>query len=706
MGMPYYATLPREDVGRQITARVQRYFANTRVGEILAKQRIAYRYYYDLGLNWAGWGTPGTTNMMQRGGEEGELALVRINHARSLVRNQIAMISNAKFDRRPRASSDDYDAMRATEQCRYALEHYTQSGGLEQLRIERIESASTMGEGFTYYGWNPARGKQYAADPGTGLPVYTGDVEAQALLPWDVIRNPYRLWKQQLDVTIRFPNVNRWILAGMFPEFEDEILRSPAQTIVPFFVPVANAYDGPTPDDTELFRYFHLPSPIKGLERGRQVTVLGSGIVLEDKPLDINRFPLVRVAEAGVMGSPFGYASFWEYLGIQELYDNLQSVVATNQSTFGAQTIAVKSGVDPRPIQIGGGMSVFVCNDPERDLIPKQLTKSPAEVFPHMQDLRRNMELLSGVSQVDRGEAQGDRQSGSALALLSAQSIRNASPYQTSDVEALKEEGQILIRLLRAHANRPIAIGISERGQTAYEKAITGHDLGDVDSVDIELANPLQQTTEGRVAILQTFAQLKIPLQPEQAMEVVTSGRLEPVTDGVTHEGLRIRLENKMIASGQTPRALITDDAIRHCREHTVTMSDTGRDDPAVQQAFIAHVEDHYRVFYGADPEQDKQSGLYRPRLMSLCGLQPPPPGPEEQMGPPGPGGAPEGAPPPPGAGPLPPPPPGKEVPLPPPGPAAGPNAALGPQAGLPSLPRNAGTGSKWTPVTGGGTPV
>lgn len=630
----YFATLEptRDGLGGGITNRVQQYFGNARVMEILAKQRIAYRYYYDLGLDWAGWGSQGTTNQMQRGGEEGELALIRINHCRSLVRKQIAMISNAKFDRRPRASSDEYDSLHATEQCGYALDHYVKSGGLELRRLERIESASTLGVGLTHYGWDSTLGKEHATDPDTKRIVYTGDVSATNVLPWDLICDPWKPWKEQRHCIVRFPKVNRWELAAKYPKFASEILDSPAQTIVPFFTPVSTAYDGPTPDDTEIFVFYHVRSSIPGLERGRQSVVLGSGVVVDDGPLDIGRLPICRITEAEVMGSPFGYPSFWEYTGIQELYDSLQSIVATNQSTFGAQNLVVKTGVDPRPVQLGGGLAVYVCNDPEKDVRPLQLTKSPAEIFPHMQTLKGDMTELAGLASVDLGQAQGDRQSGSALALLSSQSIRNASPYQTSDVEGLKDEAQIVLRFLRSKATRPITIGITERGQSgqsSYEKAITGADLGDVDSVDIELDNPLMQTPEGRIAALQTLAQLKIAITSEMAMSVIKYGNFNVVTDSTTKEEQRIKLENKQITRGQTPRALLSDDHMRHCRDHTQTMSDAGRDDPKVQAAFIAHVaNDHYRLFYGTDPEQDKLTGMYRVQMMALCGIVPPPPNP------------------------------------------------------------------------------
>lgn len=688
MGDPtitYFAAEPTERVGEATMKRVQMYYASNRVAQILRKQQVAAAYYYDLGTGWLGWGSPGPTNMMARGGAQGEQALIRINHARSLVNTQIAMVSNAKYDRRPRAASDDYDAMAATEKCRYVLDHYQQLW-LESRRVERIRSASTLGEGYTHYWWNPDAGAVIARPPGQPE-VRTGDVECTNILPWNVIRHSFLEPNDSKWAVIRFPNVNKWDLARRFPDHADEIVRSTSRNIVPFFASVMSSDDGSWLDDTEVFRLYHKPTPI--LPLGRDVIMLSSGLVLSDTALLLGEIPLVRVAEAPVYGSPFGYPSYWEYLGVQELSDFLQSVVASNQSTFGMQNIAVKRGVDPRPVQMAGGLNVFETDDPAHDVVPLQLTKSPAEIFGHMKDLRHSMELLSGMTSIDRGEAQGDRQSGAMGALLSAQSIRNAAPYQTSDVEALRFESKLILRMLRAHATRPIQIGVSERNSTPYTLAITNHDLGKVDDVDIELENPLLQTSEGRIAALQTMAQLKIPLKPEQAFEVMVYGRLGPVTDGPTKEGMRIRLENKMISDKKLPHAMLSDDHVRHCVDHKQTMSGQGRDDLGVVETYEAHTMEHYALFYGTDPNVDKAQfpDIYRANMMVLFGNMPPPP---RDLPLPGAAGA------------TPPPAGGEQSATPPPAPGEGPSLA---GSDLPKPPVNPSTGHRWTPKAGGGTP-
>lgn len=697
---PNWVSLPAAEFGVALRGVMSRYYSDARVNEIFAKQRLAYRYYYDLGLNWIGWSnTNGSTSSMTRGGDQGELAFIRINHARSLARNQIAMVTNAKFERHPRARRYDYESMEAKKRSKYALDHYNNNGGLELLRIERVESSTVLGEGFTHYEWAKDKGDEVAALPGQGIIVRTGDIDARDVLPWDVMRDPWKPWAQQRFIAVRFPLTNKYDLVAKYPKFAEKIMAA-APSGIAIYAPQPNVVSTlPTNDEAEVWRFYHLPCA--SLPRGRDTTVLCDGTVLEDHDLAWGCFPLVRVSESNIKTSSYGYPSFWEYLGVQELYDSLQSSVATNQTTFATQMMRVRPGVDPKPLQLGGGMSVIVAD--KDDIEAMQLTKSPAEVFPHMDSLVTNMTRLSGQSGVNRGEAQGDRQSGAALALLSAETIRNASPYQQSDVEALKGESQIILKMLQRNAKRPIRIAVASKGMPSRQMDLTGDMLGESSDVDIELANPLQQTMEGRIALLQTFAQLRLPVTLDQAMEMITSGHTEPVTDSITEQGLNILRENELLGQGQSPTALVTDDHMRHCREHLMVLSNpAARQNLSVLSAVMTHVGEHYTLVYGLPKGVPPQADpMYRVRIMELAGVQPPPsammpaPGDAQATQPPA-GGAADGTQPPQT---------GQATAT--SAAAQGPQGVAGnPQAGKqPSMPKNAATGQSYNPVTAGGTP-
>lgn len=714
----YFAARLGADLGDALRGIVTRYYSDGRVGEILSKQRLAYRYYYDLGLNWANWGDIGSTMRVERGGDEGERALIRINHWRSLVRGQVAMITNAKFEWKPKATSYDYEPMEATKRARYALDHFWKAEGLEALRIERVESASFLGEGFTHHEWDADRGEELAMQPTSGRIIRTGNIFATDVLPWDVVRDPWRPWNQQQWALVRFPLVNKHDLIARYPQQAESIIKC-GKSPVAIFTPANNGttiYQGD--NDVEVWRFYHLPCA--SLPRGLDATVLSNGTVLGNlKDLAWGMFPLIRVCESNVKGSSYGYPSSWETLGIQELYDNLQSSVATNQTTFATQYMRAKPGVDPKPIALGGGLSIIVAD--KDDIEPMQLTKSPAEVFPHMDSLVKNMERLSGQTAVNRGEAQGDRQSGAALALLSAESIRNASPYQTSDVEAIRQQGRLVLRMLRRNATRPLKIGVATKGQPTLEMKIRGKDLGDVDGVEIELENPLQQTTEGRIALLQTLAQLKVPVTLDQAIEMIASGKSEPVTDAVTEEGLNILRENELLGKKKVPRALITDNHLRHCKEHLRVLSNpAARDQVGVIESVMAHVYQHYSLAYGVPNQMvpDPRTGqpqstvtldpLYRQRMMELAGVPmpqlagmpmagptaPPAPGESRSTPPSAPGSQGDSANPPA---------PGQQSQT--PQPANGAAAPVPPQENMPSMPTNKATGQRYNVANGGGTP-
>jgi hypothetical protein len=219
------------------------------------------------------------------------------------------------------------------------------------------------------------------------------------------------------------------------------------------------------------------------------------------------------------------------------------------------------------------------------------------------------------------------------------------------------------------------------------ETEITKDSIQSVDQVVVELGNPVSQTAAGRFELAMQLVQMSVIKTPAEVLEVLETGRLEPLVKGTQEELVNILKENQDMVRGDTPVVLLSDDHPLHGKEHTAAVaSPAARRDPNVLRAYREHMHEHYSLFYGVPPEMVEMDPLYRQRFLMLCGRPVPP----EPMGPPpmlgGPGGAPM---------------PGGPEGL-PPEPSM---AATGPTLGaeLPSMPTNPATGQEWNPNTGGG---
>lgn len=680
----YFAALPPEEIGDAIMERVKTYYADGRVALIHSCQDEAYREFYPT-LAGSRNGAAGSILGVKRDGDQGERVAVRVGHSRNLALNKVAMITNPKLAWQPQARRYDSQSIAAQRTAKSVLEHFWHNRGLETLRIQAVEHVMVFGEGFQLHQWNRFGGDITARDPTSGDWVRPGDIEVTCPLPKHVIRDPWaKSWKECAWVGV-YQTVPKHEAAALWPKASEAILGAPA------YLPQASFTEAETgsywvKDNVALIRFYHRPTAV--LPRGREVVVLVDGTVVEFHDLEYGMVPITRRAESEIIGTPFGYSSFWEIVNIQQVYDSLQSAIATNQTTFAGQLIGVRRGSGMNLEQLGSSLSALEVESKD-DVFPIQLTKSPPEVFGHIESLKRNMENLMGSSAVARGEALGERQSGSAMAVLTAQQSQNAAPFATSDVEALKDQGTLVLRMVQKRARLPLRIGIVSKAKAAMarELDVVGSDLEGVDRVLIDMGNPLTNTIAGRLEVMQTAAQNKIPVTADQFWQVMETGRLEPVTESITEEGLYILQENEKMGRGEAPVALSTDDALRHCKEHrTVLLNLAARENPAVVDAATQHFHQHYSLYFGVPLEAVPMDPLYRVRMMVLAGQEPPPPGPEQMALPP------EGAP-------MQPPPEGAAPP-------PMPHVAGAAPTRQPQLPVNKSTGQRWEPTTGGGVPT
>lgn len=678
----YFATEPPEELGPKLVEKTQQYRYDTGVQQIDGRMAHAWRYYY--GYDPMGFHA---TGHVARDGMQGELASIRINHSRSLVQTLLNLIVAPQFVWNPRAGSMDYDAVRQVEAARAVLEHYWHNRQFSTFATKAVESAIALSEGFIHEEWDPHLGEEYSVDPeNPGNVIKTGDIRFQNVAPWDVIRDPYKTDFNECQWLIVRLFKNKWDLAVQYPGKAKEIHDVPPE--LPVRGDAGYALKVST-DDVPVYYFYHRPSA--SLPLGRMVKFVSSGDVLEDTILPYGSIPLQRITCAELQGTPYGYTPYFEILGIQEVMDSINSSITTNITTFGTQSLAVEEGSPVQPDDLGGGMRIIYYRPGSQPPQPLQLTRSPPEAFKYLEDLKVHEELLMGLNNVVRGQMQTGKESGAALALLQSQAIQQASVLQRNYLNALVNAGTAILRIIRSRAALPLKIGLvgKNRMDLIRETEITKDSIQSVDQVVVELGNPVSQTAAGRFELAMQLVQMGVVKTPAEVLEVLETGRLEPLVKGTQEELVNILKENQDMVRGETPVVLLSDDHPLHGKEHTaVVASPAARRDPNVLRAYREHMHEHYSLFYGVPPEQVEMDPLYRQRFLMLCGRPVPP----EPVGPPpmpgGPGGAPM--------------PGGPEV-GPPPEPSM---AATGPTLGaeLPSMPTNPATGQEWNPVTGGGT--
>ena len=688
----YFATENAEELGPKLVEKVQQYRYDTGVQQIDGRMAHAWRYYY--GYDPMGFHA---TGHVARGGVQGELAEIRINHSRSLVQTLLNLIVAPQFVWNPRASTMDYDAVRQVEAARAILEHYWHNRQFSTYATKAVESAIALSEGFIHEEWDPHLGDEYSVDPENPADIVkTGDVRFANVAPWDVIRDPYKTDFNECQWLIVRLFKNKWDLSVQYPEKAKEIADAPPE--LPVRGDAGYALKVST-DDVPLYYFYH--KPCASLPLGRMVKFVSSGDVLEDSILPYGVIPLQRITCAELQGTPYGYTPYFEILGIQEVMDSINSSITTNITTFGTQSLAVEEGSPVSPDDLGGGMRIIYYRPGSQPPQPLQLTKSPQEAYKYLEDLKVHEELLMGLNNVVRGQMQTGKESGAALALLQSQAIQQASVLQRNYLNALVNAGTAILRIIRSRAALPLKIGLvgKSRMDLIRETEITKDSIQSIEQVVVELGNPVSQTAAGRFELAMQLVQMSVIKTPQEVLEVLETGRLEPLVKGTQEELVNILKENQDMVRGETPVVLLSDDHPLHGKEHTAAVaSPAARRDPNVLRAYREHMQEHYSLFYGVPLELVPTDPLYRQRMLMLCGRPVPPepvPTPGVVMAPDLSGGS------------MPPPAPMTMSSGAPTGEVPADMAALGPvpagQAKLPEMPKNPATGQTWNPVNGGG---
>src|SRR5258708_6994296 len=178
----YFAAADREHIAQKLHAKVSRYDMNHLTSAVAERFRRAYLYYY--GLDYAG--IP-SASMVVRGGEQGELAEVRVNHSRALVQTQLNLVVAPQVVWTPVATNSDYKSAGQAILANSLLEFYWKDQHLAQTCRRATEEAIVFTEGFVFAEWDPMLGEDYAAGPdamgigvgsaGQGPPAVPGAIE-------------------------------------------------------------------------------------------------------------------------------------------------------------------------------------------------------------------------------------------------------------------------------------------------------------------------------------------------------------------------------------------------------------------------------------------------------------------------------------------------------------------------------------------------
>lgn len=631
----YWANEGVDKIGSNLMTRVDDYYQHLSTSGRLRLYQRSYDAYYK-GQIWGG--------RMKKAGEQGEFTLMPANHYRNILQHLVVNTTAQRPAYEPRAINTDYKSQAQVIVSAGVVEYYAREKKTERYNKRNCELSLVFAESTVHMDWDTTLGRDYGATA-TGTKVKEGDIAFNVFGPINVIIDFTRT-DQSHDWKIIREFKNKYTQAAKYPAFAEHILAmaySEKDEVMKKFGPTL--LNNGTTDMVPVFKFYH--NKTAACPNGRIVEFMSKEIVTFDGPLTFDNIDqlLARMAPDEQDGTPWGYSIGFDLLPIQEAINALYSTVITNQSNFGVQNVMQPKGAGVTVSKMVGGLNLITYNPKFGKPEALNLLSTPKEIFDLIIKLENLMEVLSGVNSVTRGQPEASLKSGAALALVASQAIQFNSGLQQAYAQNLEDTATSIVKFLQKFANTKRIAIIAGKTNRSYMKEFTKDDISDIGRVMVNVGNPLSATTAGKLQIAQDL--LTIPnaiKRPEQYLQVLNTGRLEPLFESEQAQLMLIRAENEALGDEKnkpqitqvpdpitqapmtkiisTVKALMTDDHVLHIKEHQcVLASPEARANPMIVANVTAHLQEHIDLLKGGDP-----------LLMTVLGqpVLPPPPPPEE----------------------------------------------------------------------------
>lgn len=581
----YWAASDTRECADEVLKRAQDYWTNCKAkGWFTLWRRLYYAYNpnrYTLGQT--------ITN-----GDSNEYRTIKVNHFRNVLEHIQTISITDRPAWQPQSVNSDTRSQKQTIIAKGILDYYMREKRVERHLRDATRNALLFTEGFISTIWDPTVGEVVAQDPETGETRHEGDVKYMTHEPVDVVRDMNLKAFHQRDWLVIRTYVNKYNLAEKYPEYREEIVGQQTNLTQENHYLGGQFMDRESQSDTiPMLTFYHAKTP--GCPDGRQMELLVDGTVLSDSILLYEKLPVHRITPSDQVGTPMGMSVSVDLMPLQEMIDAHFTAILSINENYGIPKVLLPIGSEINADSVSAGFQAISYNPGAGKPEVLEMPQVPQTLFNTLVQLQHEMETLSGVNSVSRGNPEASLKSGSALALVQSMAIQFNQPLQNSYVALLEDVGTATIQILKEYADAPRIIQIAgKRNRGIIQQEFSGRDVDSISRVQVQIGNPLSKTVSGRLAIAQDLLQNKIITTYQEYLMVLETGEIEPLTQGATSELLNLSSENELLLEGRQVPVLFTDNHVLHIQEHTSLASDpVVRSDPELFGIISQHIMEH-----------------------------------------------------------------------------------------------------------------
>ena len=631
----YYWTKPTSECVADLWDRISEYYNEMRRTGRLALYRNSFTNFY------AGWIYRAS---MYKSGEMGELTRSFWNHERNILMHIKSKVTQDKVSYKSQVLNSDAKSAQMRELADGLMEYITSSDNykLDRKLDQSVEDTEVFGESAICALWNDTKGAMFMpGQPEMGIPdQHEGDIEYHNITPLDLIINTCIQDRGQVQWKIWRRWMNKYDLAAMYPDQGDTVkdLNDTEATYGTKLVTLIH-HDNET---IPVFYAFHDDTP--AVPGGRFLMFADQSTIFEDSSLaeagyvdeQGNGFiPIWDNIPSTMAGSPFGYTVAFDIIPLQQELNELVSAVTTNNINFATQCVMAPKGSNLHYQNLATGMT-FIEWDPKMGPNSKpealNLLHSAPETYQLIDKLIQNMEVLAGVSALDRGVPDQSITSGQYAALITTNSVIFQAPLQRAYASLCEKVATGTLRILKANMKADRVTQIVGANNLSVAKTWGVQQLSGIDSITVETINPMLQTPAGKMQLADVLMKSGLIKDPQQYIGVYTDGDLPQLYHRQETQLVLVKAENEALLKGQELTPAITDNHVMHILEHTANIDTVeariNPNDPSVV-ATLNHIMAHINMLTTINPILAGIIGdpSLPPGMPSQLQLPPPKPG-------------------------------------------------------------------------------
>lgn len=591
----YFAAKDAKETAGIVLKKGHDWFLSMDTNGYLNKLRTMYAAYHGAYFT-----DTGNSHQITFGGEQGELVQFAVNELRNIAQHILVYITSTRPAMQARSINTDYKSIVQTKLANGLLDYYLRDKRLEKYLRIAVEHAIVLGAGYVKIEWNSTRGEEIDFDEELNVPILEGDIEFSNPNTFDVFFDPNRE-DDKHDWIVCRSFKNRFDIAAKYPEHAEKISKLPSKNQLENFY--VDSYLFGDTEQIPVYEFYHKRT--ESMPNGRYLLFLSEDVTLLDSPMPYRDLPVYKVAPSHILGTPFGYTNLFDILPIQDVLNSLYSATITNQTAFAVQNVIAPKGTELDISEISSGMNLIEVDESRGQVRALQLTATPKEVFEMISLLKKDIETLSGVNAVARGNPSDTQlKSGNALALVQSMTLQFMSGLQQSYVSTLEDIGTGIINILKDYAKVPRVAAIVGKANQTFMKEFTGDDLTSINRVVVDVGNPLSKTTAGRVEMAEQLLQMGAIKSAEHYFSVINTGQIDLLMEDTQSQLFLIKGENERLVDAQPVIAVFTDNHALHIKEHSTVLSDPDlRFNPELVKRVMDHINEHIELLRNVDPD-------------------------------------------------------------------------------------------------------